>query len=213
MCVIAVSPAGCRQPEEKDFRMMWDHNPHGAGFMWVEHGRVEIQKGLMLFDDFMDWIKYQRFTADDPVVYHFRISTQAGTGPEMTHPFPLTADPYELCKTSPRDCDIGVAHNGIIRLTSDPAELQFSDTALFVQKYLTKIIHSPADLESEEITNMIYTLAQSKFAFLRNDGKIFTVGKFYSQPGNFLVSNEFYKPVCNFSGWFYNYFNNLQEEA
>lgn len=213
MCVIAASPAGRRQPKESDFRLMWEHNPHGAGFMWVEHGRVYIQKGLMSFDAFMDHIKYLRFTAADPVVYHFRISTQAGTGPEMTHPFPLTADPYELCKTSPRDCDIGIAHNGIIRLTSDPKEQTFSDTALFIQKYLTKIIRSPADLESKKITSMIYTLAQSKLAFLRNDGRIFTIGEFYKQPGNFLTSNEFYKPVRNFPGWPYNYFNNLHAEV
>lgn len=213
MCVIAVSPAGCRHPSEKDFRLMWDHNPHGAGIMWCEHNKVYIQKGLMTFDDFMDYIRYFRFTPDDPVVYHFRISTQAGTGPEMTHPFPLTSDPCELLKLSPEPCDIGIAHNGIIRLTSDPSETTFSDTALFIQKYLTKIIRSPADLESEEITAMIETLAQSKLAFLRNDGQIFTIGKFYKQPGKFLVSNEFYKPVRNFSGWSYNYFNNLHVEV
>lgn len=213
MCVIAISPAGCRHPSEKDFRLMWNHNPHGAGIMWCEHNKVYIQKGLMTFDDFMDYIRYFRFTPDDPVVYHFRISTQAGTGPEMTHPFPLTSNPYELRKLSPEPCDIGIAHNGIIRLTSDPLETTFSDTALFIQKYLTKIIRSPADLESEEITAMIETLAQSKLAFLRNDGQIFTIGKFYKQPGKFLVSNEFYKPVRNFSGWSYNYFNNLHVEV
>ena len=213
MCVIAASPAGCRQPSENDFRLMWDHNPHGAGMMWCEHDRVYIQKGLMTFDDFMDYIRYFRFVSDDPVVYHFRISTQAGTGPEMTHPFPLTDDPHELCKTSPEPCDIGIAHNGIIRLTSDPLETTFSDTALFIQKYLTKIVRSPADLESTEIINMIYTLAQSKLALLRNDGQIFTVGEFYKQPGKFLVSNEFYKPVRNFSGWSYNCFNDLHAEV
>lgn len=213
MCVIAVSPAGCRQPKEKDFRLMWDHNPHGAGFMWCEHDKVYIQKGIMSFDDFMDWIKCQRFTADDPVVYHFRISTQAGTGPEMTHPFPLSSDPDELMKTTPRPCDIGVAHNGIIRLTSDPNESVFSDTALFIQKYMTKIIRSPNDLESEKTINTIDALAMSKFALLRNDGQIFTIGKFYRQPGKFLVSNEFYKPVSNYSGWSYNYFKNLHVEV
>lgn len=213
MCVIAVSPAGSKQPTEKDFRMMWDHNPHGAGFMWCEHEQVYIQKGLMRFDDFMDYIKYYRFTAADPVVYHFRISTQAGTGPEMTHPFPLTADPSEHLKLSPKPCDIGVAHNGIISLTTDRNEKTFSDTSLFIQKYLTKIVRSPADLESQEIIDMIYTLARSKFAIMRGDGEIATVGTFYKQPGNFLVSNEFYKPIRNFSGWSYNYFNNLQAEV
>lgn len=213
MCVIAASPAGCRQPKEKDFRLMWDHNPHGAGFMWCEHGKVYIQKGLMTFDNFMDYIHYHKFTASDPVVYHFRISTQAGTGPEMTHPFPLSSDPDELIKTAPRPCDIGVAHNGIIRLTSDPTETVFSDTALFIQKYMTKIIRSPDDLESEKTINTIDALAMSKFALLRNDGQIFTIGKFYRQPGKFLVSNEFYKPVSNYSGWFYNHFKNLHVEV
>lgn len=212
MCVIAVSPSGCKQPKEKDFRLMWNHNPHGAGIMWCEHDKVYIQKGLMTFDDFMDYVHYFRFTPADPVVYHFRISTQAGTGPEMTHPFPLTADPSEHLKLSPKPCDIGVAHNGIIALTSDPSEKTFSDTSLFIQKYMTKIIRSPADLESQEIINMVYYLARSKFALLRADGKIATVGEFYKQPGNYLVSNEFYKPISNFPEIHYN-FRNLHAEV
>lgn len=208
MCVIAVSPAGCRQPRVKDFRLMWEHNPHGAGFMWTEHGQVYIQKGLMTFDDFMDYIRYYRFTAADAVVYHFRISTQAGVSPEMTHPFPLTDDTSELCKLSPCPCSVGVAHNGIIPITSDAAETTYSDTALFIQRYLTHIVRAPEDIDSPDIIRIIGDLARSKLALMRGDGKIATVGTFYKQPGGYMVSNEFYKPIVktpDYSGWSYNY--------
>ena len=55
----------------------------------------------------------------DETNYHFRISTQAGVSPEMTHPFPLSNRPARLRKLDLR-CRVGVAHNGVIRLTSDP---------------------------------------------------------------------------------------------
>lgn len=208
MCVIAVSPAGCRQPTKKDFQLMWEHNPHGAGVMYPgPGGLVYIHKGFMTFDDFMYFVREARFVSDDPVVYHFRISTQAGTGPEMTHPFPLTADLSKHLQLSQR-CEIGIAHNGIIRLTSDPTEKTYSDTSLFIARYLPLFIRSGADLDNPMTLDTIRYLAGSKFAIMRGDGRIYTVGDFYKQPGNFLVSNEFYKPARNFPGWSYDY--NLQ---
>ena len=97
---------------------MFRNNPHGAGFMVARNGKVEISKGYMNIENFVSAIRLQHFTAKDSVVYHFRISTQADVTPEMTHPFPLT-NQLEYMKALDVSCDCGVAHNGIIYLTTD----------------------------------------------------------------------------------------------
>ena len=97
MCIICVSKPGVRQPDENTIRTMFYRNPHGAGYMFARDGRVEIRKGFMRLDEYLRAIREERFTAADSVVYHFRISTQAGVNPEMTHPFPLSNRPARLC--------------------------------------------------------------------------------------------------------------------
>ena len=90
MCVICASPKGVRQPNRSEIKAMFLRNPDGAGYMVARDGKVTIHKGFMNLDEFLNALKAEHFTAKDSVVYHFRISTQAGINPSMTHPFPLS---------------------------------------------------------------------------------------------------------------------------
>ena len=190
MCVIAVSPKGERQPTEKELYAMWVNNPHGGGYMSVRKNRVEIHKGFLYWEDFIRSVKAEKFTSADPVVYHFRISTQGGICEEMTHPFPIT---HQLSMMTALDvvCDVGVAHNGIIPLTTTKEETEYSDTALFVSKYLSWLVRSPSDILNPNIKTMIEELGESKFALLNCKGDISIIGRFFAHSG-VLVSNEYY---------------------
>ena len=192
MCIICVSKSGVRQPGEATIRAMFLNNPHGAGYMVARGGRVEIHKGFMNLGDYLRAIRAECFTPQDSVVYHFRISTQAGVNPEMTHPFPLSNQPARLRQLDLR-CRIGVAHNGIIRLTSDPNNDQYSDTAIFITDYLSHIIRRRADLRNQRLLDEIFQIAQSKFAIMDSGGYIATVGKFIDERG-LLFSNASYLP-------------------
>lgn len=192
MCIICVSKSGVRQPGEATIRAMFLNNPHGAGYMVARGGRVQIHKGFMRLDEYLRAIRTERFTPQDSVVYHFRISTQAGVNPEMTHPFPLSNQPARLRQLDLR-CRIGVAHNGIIRLTSDPNNDQYSDTAIFITDYLSHIIRRRADLRDQRLLDEIFQIAQSKFAIMDSGGYIATVGKFIDERG-LLFSNASYLP-------------------
>ena len=192
MCIICVSKSGVRQPGEAAIRAMFNHNPHGAGYMFARDGWVTIHKGFMNLDDYLRAIRAECFTPQDSVVYHFRISTQAGVNPEMTHPFPLSNQPARLRQLDLR-CRIGVAHNGIIRLTSDPNNDQYSDTAIFITDYLSHIIRRRADLRDQRVMDSIFQIAQSKFAIMDSGGYIATVGKFIDERG-LLFSNASYLP-------------------
>ena len=187
MCIICVSPKRVRQPNVTTIRRMFQNNPDGAGYMVARDGKVTISKGFMDVDEYIEAIRAEHFTAKDPVVYHFRISTQAGVNPEMTHPFPLS-NRIEHMKVLDVECSCGVAHNGIIRLTTDRNNREYSDTALFIANYLSLIIREPGDLKDERVPKLIHRLAGSKLAIMDADGYIATVGEYINQKG-LLFSN------------------------
>lgn len=201
MCVICASRSGVRQPSEDQLRAMFQANPHGAGYMTARDGKVEIKKGFMTWAAFADAINAEHFRATNPVVYHFRISTQAGTGPEMTHPFPLT-NHIEACKFLTATVPMGVAHNGIIRLTSDSRDREYSDTAHFVAEFLAYLVRDPMDAANPAIRSAIERLAPgSKFALMDGDGTITTVGDWINARG-LIYSNLYWSaPDLRLCGW------------
>ena len=191
MCVICISPTGVAQPSASEIRRMFHRNPHGAGYMFARHGHVEIHKGFMTLDDYLTALKAERFTTADTVVYHFRISTQAGVNPTMTQPFPLSSQ-LEAMKALDLTCACGVAHNGIIPLTSDPDEHVYSDTALFIADYLSCWIRKPSDLKRTQLLNLIGAMIQSKMVILDGSGLYATIGRFYTDEG-LLYSNLYHR--------------------
>ena len=191
MCIICVSKSGVRQPNDAALRAMFQSNPHGAGYMYARRGKVIIHKGFMNLGDFLRAVHNEHFTAEDSVAYHFRISTQAGVSPEMTHPFPLSNQPARM-RTLDLTCCCGIAHNGIIRLTADPENKRYSDTAIFITDYLAHMIHKASDLRNQALLDYIYTLSQSKFAIMDGGGYVATVGEFIDDHG-LLYSNDSYK--------------------
>ena len=168
----------------------------GAGYMYARDGKVTIHKGFMNIGDFLAAVHAEQFTPQDSVVYHFRISTQAGVNAPMTHPFPLSNQP-RMMRALDLTCRCGIAHNGVIRLTSDPDNKRYSDTAIFITDYLSRIIRRKTDLKDEATLALIWKLAQSKLAIMDGDGYVATVGHFIDDHG-LLFSNDTYQ-----TGWWY----------
>lgn len=198
MCIICASPKGVHQPSIATIRTMFRRNPDGAGYMCIRDGRVFISKGYMNEQAFVDVIQHEHFTPADAVVYHFRISTQAGVNPEMTHPFPLSSKPEDM-KALDVFCRCGIAHNGVIKLTSDPRNKEYSDTAIFITEYLSDLIRKPSDLHNPTMLRLIKRLAGSKLAIMDEFGDITTVGDFISV-GGLLFSNASFTTYCRRAG-------------
>lgn len=199
MCIICVSRKGIRQPNEFEIKNMWESNPHGAGYMFFnkDEKKVEIHKGFMNLKDFMRSVNEEEFTDDDVVVYHFRISTQAGVNPQMTHPFPLSDDLKDM-EILDCLCDVGIAHNGIIRITSKKGA-DYSDTALFITQYLPALIRDTADITDKAVKRCISELADSKLALLNNDGELTLIGNFQTDGSGLVYSNGTYQPARQFN--------------
>ena len=207
MCIICVSNKGTQQPTTTQIKTMFRNNPHGAGYMVARNGHVEIHKGFMDLDDFLRQLESEQFTEDDVVVYHFRISTQARVTPEMTHPFPLTSD-ISRCEKLDLLCPCGVAHNGIIHMTSGLSK-RYSDTALFIASYMHKVVRKPSDLYDEAVLEILEKLIGSKMAIMDKSGYVATVGNFITEDNGLMFSNSTYQSTgrnvkCQTS-WLKNY--------
>ena len=188
MCVICVSGYGVPQPSERAITNMFTNNNHGAGYMYARGGEVIIHKGYDSLADYLNDIREEHFTERDVVVYHFRLATQARRH-EMTQPFPLTEDEDELTAWD-SIASFGVAHNGIIRKTSNGNPL-LSDTALYIRDYLAPritdelVIPSLLDTIESETTG-------SKIAILAGSGNYYLTGQWIYERG-LLYSNDAYQ--------------------
>lgn len=184
MCVICVKDKMVKLPDDTTIKAMWNRNPDGAGYMYSHGGQLFIRKGYTNVDKFIEDIR-KEVMLEDAAVLHFRISTQANNV-TMTHPFPLTTEMKDLKELKfDGTYKIGVAHNGIIRLTTDHRENEFSDTALFVSKYMTRIVRRASDLDDVYVKNIIEELigTTNKLAILDQDGIITLIGSFTEKDG------------------------------
>ena len=196
MCIAIAKPMGVDIPTDDILTNCFNNNPDGAGFAFNHNNEVVIRKGYMKLKDFLDaFHKYdKKFDFKNRgVLIHTRITTHGGTNPQMCHPFPINSDEGALKKieyVSP----FAVIHNGIISLTSAEAtrKKDMSDTAVFVQKYLTKIAKNKKWFGNKANIELIEELIDSKMAILNGSGKIIMTSGFTEDNGVFY-SNSSYK--------------------
>ncbi len=179
MCVICVKNKGVEMPTEDEIRAMWARNPDGAGFAYARDGVLHIEKGFMTLRSFLLALDVCGISKDESAILHFRISTQAGVNPEMCHPFPVSSEEQDMERLEViGDTDVAIAHNGIIRLTTNRKAKQ-SDTAIFTTRFVSALVQKPSDLEKAEIRKAIEVLAPgNRFAFLDKYGAITLIGDF-----------------------------------
>lgn len=200
MCIIAAKPANVNMPSRDTIETMWKNNDDGAGFMWVEKGKVYIEKGFMKYKDFIRALEELESRVDmfkTPIVMHFRITTHGGTNPENCHPFPIT-DSVGVIKKLRMVTDIGMAHNGI--LTIKPRD-GISDTMEYIlsQVSVMKKMNRKFLLDKRMITLIENATRGSRLCFLDSTGKITTTGNFIEEDG-VLYSNSNYKPY--YGSWY-----------
>ena len=212
MCIAIAKPIGVEIPNDDILTNCFNNNPDGAGFAFNHNNEVVIRKGYMKLKDFLDaFHKYdKKFNFKNRgVLIHTRITTHGGTNPQMCHPFPINSDEGALKKIeycSP----FAIVHNGIISLTSGEAtkKKDMSDTAIFVQKYLTKIAKNKNWFNNKANIELIEELIDSKMAVLNGNGKIIMTSGFTEDNGIFYSNSSYkenrYKKVYNWD-WYDDY--------
>lgn len=199
MCVICVSRKGAEQPDLDILQTMFRNNPHGAGYMFARDGKVQIRKGFMKEAEFLKAVKAEKFTEDDVVVYHCRISTGAGVKPEMCHPYPLTDKREDMLKLED-ECKIGVAHNGVIHQPGCEPD-NYTDTQNFIASYLSWIFDDEDAIHDKGNRQLISELTiGSRLAILDGNGNLMLTGKWIEFEG-LIFSNESFLPRWNLHSW------------
>lgn len=198
MCIIVYKPAGVKFPNNEIIENCFNHNSHGAGFMYPDKDGVHIHKGFMSLEDFKEGIRPYKYLTDLPMVMHFRISTHAGVVQEMTQPFPISPKTKKL-KRLDSVSKVGVAHNGVISMTNDAKEI--SDTALFVKRYMSFLIKDYDYYKNPRIPEMIEGMIGSKMAILSADGHCELLGNGWTESDGIWYSNTSYKTYKTYASY------------
>lgn len=214
MCIIVYKPKGVHLPAESILKTCYNNNDDGAGFMYFDskNNIIQIKKG---FDNFKAFYKKAKklITDDTPAVLHFRISTQGGVKPELTHPYPV-CDNYENMRKLETSCEVGLAHNGVISLTSEGywanygKKINYNDTMTFIKDYASLIITDALFYKDKNKIALLSRLAKSKLAILSNDGHCQLIGDFiFDDESKCYFSNTTYKQVAQVQNGWYDYYN------
>ncbi len=208
MCVIVCKPRDVDMPSEDTLRKCFTHNSDGAGYMYQLGDKIRIKKGFMKFKDFYENVMkdYNECGDKRTFVLHFRIGTLGSRSAGLTHPYPLSKNLDDL-KQTVFDTNIGVAHNGIISLTSKTTYKEDkNDTMAFITDYLALFIKSREDLEDDDKMQVIKNLigGSNKFAFLTN-GKLFMLGDFTEDKNTGCYFSNMYWNHSYYSSSYTNY--------
>jgi len=201
MCIIIAKDKIGRLPTETELRNSFEWNGDGAGFMYVDNGKVVIDKGYMNIDSFIKHyksllIKYNDFN-NKCLVIHCRIGTSGKNDKGNTHPYPITDNTRALKSRHLFNENIGIAHNGIIHGYGTATGL--NDTQEYISKYLYPLYHHYRDFYKNK--DMLYQMEQatnSKFAILDKTDTIYYVGDFIEDKGLWF-SNNTYKGYSRYS--------------
>lgn len=208
MCVICVKPKGILFPSAKTIENCFENNDDGAGFMYVHEGKVHIRKGYKTLKEFNAALDKAKALVGEKAAFvmHFRISTQ-GFDTACTHPFPLSSKMENLKKLK-TSCSIGIAHNGILHLTSDGSK-EYSDTMKFITDYLSLIIRNRDWYKDKRTVQLIENLIKgNRLAFLDDTEQCVMLGKGWEQSkedGCYYSNNSYSYRKYKTSGFYTDY--------
>jgi len=178
MCIIIYKPAGIALFPEV-IKNSFENNKDGAGFAYVEDGKITVEKGFFTLKAFEDAYKPHE---KKQALLHFRIKTHGDYSEENCHPFQITTNTI-------------FAHNGIIYRM--PYDEHKSDTVLFNELVLQNLvrIYGKRILFDSVFRGILegYTM-NSKLVFLDNSGKFAIVNEKDGEwNSNCWFSNTSYK--------------------
>lgn len=196
MCVIAFSPKGVDIPSEQQIKRMWEHNPDGAGYAYVnKKGKVVYKKGFMSMGELMKELEAPERFKNTNFALHFRIGTSGKNDKATCHPFPVSNCFGDLRKTE-GEADSVLFHNGILSrggianpLASDTQDFVIAMSPLFKKYNKSKT----RDYFIEEL------IEGSRLLVLYKNNAFKMFGK-WEQDGDIWVSNLNYKTSYSWYG-------------
>lgn len=200
MCIIIAKEKDKRLPSIKELKNSFVFNSDGAGFMYIENGKVVIDKGYMNYTSFINHYeklckKFDNFE-NKSLIIHCRIGTHGKNNKGNTHPYPITNN-ERLLHTRKLSADIGIVHNGIIRNYGTD---RLTDTQDFIANYVYPLYKNyPEFYKNEYIMEGIERITNSKLAILLPNEEVYYVGDFIDDLG-LKFSNDTYLDRYSYYG-------------
>lgn len=95
MCIVMI--ADRKKPSDEDLVAAACGNQDGAGIAWCEGGMVHWKKGIMGEPEDVAAQVGEIVAAHTlPFLIHFRVATEGGVSPALTHPFPVSIEKPHL---------------------------------------------------------------------------------------------------------------------
>jgi hypothetical protein len=186
MCIAIYKPEG-KVIDKATLAECYRSNPDGAGFMYAERKKLNVEKGFFSFDSFYDAYKKHEHKQ---TVLHFRIKTHGKVDTTNCHPFMVNPS-------------LGFVHNGVI---SGFGDADHSDTIGFNHGVLQPLVSKWGNLAifQDPMKDLIESrIGYSKLIFLDRHGNhnIFNEAKGNWDDGVWY-SNTSYKPyVAPVTAW------------
>lgn len=172
MCIILTCEQNVRPTHELLETCFWN-NPDGAGIMYVEDGKVQVEKGFMDLEFLEDAI--DSIPKNSRLVIHMRIATSGGINSGTCHPFPI-CDDLDLLHAPYSECDAALVHNGIISHMYTDAKRGISDTVSFVSSVVNNLYLSEG-LTKSSLRRIKRAAPGNRFAIMTSDGKVYRLGE------------------------------------
>ena len=205
MCTIAIKTRGYELSEDI-IKNIFNNNTDGAGFMWVEDGKVRWKKGFFSVDALLSsWRNHVKI--DTLAALHCRIATHGAKDYKHCHPFPLTEDNRVMFKRK-GSANAVLMHNGVMTfMETDPnynPKID-SDSSAYARKMYRsfgKVERLPN--ETESIAFRKETESSNRLVVFCGDGTYWTSGEWQYKDG-ILYSNGNWKYSY---AKYYNYYEN-----
>lgn len=195
MCIIIAKEKGKKLPSETVLKKCWEANPEGGGFMFNSNKKVIIEKGFMKFNDF-----YNRLIECDlhhnlkksTLIIHFRVATSGLVDNGNCHPYPITNDINLLRKTE-IECEIGVAHNGVIREYNEKNNI-LNDTQMFIIEVIEDLISNTKKgyYKTKTFKKIMESMInESRLVLLNAEGEMIKIGNWIEENGLYFSNNKY----------------------
>lgn len=170
MCIIILNQKTTLT--KKVLNQSWESNPHGAGLMYVDSGKVEIFKSFDKSEYIKKYFEIRQMVRSE-IVLHFRIATSGLHNEENLHPFRISDK-------------LAFVHNGIIsnlgnKLHSDTYQLNEILKDTINGNKLTEGIKSLLTLICEDYSKLVFLDSQNNITIINeNLGHWDSLGNWYS---------------------------------
>jgi hypothetical protein len=199
MCIAIIVLANAIPPPPKVLAKCFRRNPHGAGFAWcttktLPSGEdvpvVRWRKGFTTFKSFAEAYYSAGVDRAQAHLIHFRLASAGGSGPEFSHPFPVSTKLGDLYALE-GDTELGVlCHNGTVPGMGIPGAL--SDSQVVARRLGLGIEVIPEDVGT------------GRLVMLTPDGELTRLGAWVAQG---------YGPEDTPGCWYSNYGYAIPEET